>query len=742
MDTSKLNQHLNGILDFDAAGEPVWLKPTQLLTSQRLDLVAKYLYARDRELGVADIWARGIYRQHLKVLNEFKERDGSGKSSFDDFILSFETLLDSIKENGFDGNLSVIPIGRNSQFIDGSHRVAACLLYGCDLKVIPFQYTTPVYDAQKFLSMGLSIANVEHLIREYSRLKKTVRVAVLFPVAVGYQRSALSILNKSSTVVYQKDLQLSDKGKINLIRTLYQGEDWLDSSNKRDENSGLYYHVSKRFDRDKPIKFIIFEPDNLDHVVSTKEKIRDLYEIGNDSIHINDHHFQTTDLLDVILDKNGVHWLNNARLKQTENFKTLFEKYHQLLNRADVDSESYCLDGSAPLALYGLRDVGDLDYLVIGDDSLSDQSELISNHDDELRFHRVTKEELIFSPDNHVKYRGVKFASLSVLREMKKKRGEAKDHNDVLMIDGLDLDAGFEIEKYKSMINTKFKYYRYRLRNILASRLPKPLKTILKFIYLLPSNFRDRLDPNNCHIDYLDYSVVYSYGTSIIERVKFQGVYEPEVTAAIRRQLRNSIEPVVLDVGANIGLISLNVLDSFSDAKVYAFEPGEHQFSYLVRNIERNKLGSRVSAFNIGLSDKAGKETFYAHKSKDSSGDGFLDTNRAGKAQPAQVEVKTLDGWWEENGRLSVDLIKIDTEGSELMILRGGSEMISAVKPSILMEIHPENLRVYPYTAADLLSFMGALGYELKTLTGKCLSHANLDVLLFSHNDYMAEYIG
>jgi hypothetical protein len=89
------------------------------------------------------------------------------------------------------------------------------------------------------------------------------------------------------------------------------------------------------------------------------------------------------------------------------------------------------------LAIYGLRDCNDWDYLHFGEGSAESGIWGITSHNEELAFHRWEKERILFDPDYHFYYKGVKFSSLPVVRAMKEARGEWKDSRDIALIDAL-----------------------------------------------------------------------------------------------------------------------------------------------------------------------------------------------------------------------------------------------------------------------------------------------------------------
>ena len=83
------------------------------------------------------------------------------------------------------------------------------------------------------------------------------------------------------------------------------------------------------------------------------------------------------------------------------------------------------------LSAYGLRDCRDLDFLHLRD--INNLGLMIECHNAESHHYRVPKNEIIYNPQNHFYFHGVKFASLSVVDDMKEYRGEEKDKRDRLL---------------------------------------------------------------------------------------------------------------------------------------------------------------------------------------------------------------------------------------------------------------------------------------------------------------------
>jgi FkbM family methyltransferase len=255
-----------------------------------------------------------------------------------------------------------------------------------------------------------------------------------------------------------------------------------------------------------------------------------------------------------------------------------------------------------------------------------------------------------------------------------------------------------------------FKQALGRVQNILK-RKPKRWKVIVGNEELMAQ-------------EYAGYSVLYAQGNPLIGRIKYaEELYEHETLGALCDELRLRKALTFLDVGANIGLISLPLLRRFPDLRIEAFEPGPHQSSLLEETIKYNNLASRLFLHKTALADYKGETDFYIHSYGDmlngGSGDGLIDTGRAGSAKKIRVPVERLDDWWIRAGSPDVRVVKIDTEGAELLILKGARLFLETCRPSLFLEIWPENLRGYLYSPEDVLHCLEGYGYRLFTLQGK-----------------------
>jgi FkbM family methyltransferase len=134
---------------------------------------------------------------------------------------------------------------------------------------------------------------------------------------------------------------------------------------------------------------------------------------------------------------------------------------------------------------------------------------------------------------------------------------------------------------------------------------------------------------------------------------------------------------------------------------VYSFEVDERNFAQLGRTVVRNRLGN-VQAVNKALSDRVGRLTFvrpshsWGSFQVSSSDEDTLTWQRSpmmnevlrmGKKEIYSCEATTLDEYAAASGISRVDLIKIDVDGPELSILKGGQLTISKHHPALVVEV-------------------------------------------------------
>jgi len=149
-----------------------------------------------------------------------------------------------------------------------------------------------------------------------------------------------------------------------------------------------------------------------------------------------------------------------------------------------------------------------------------------------------------------------------------------------------------------------------------------------------------------------------------------------EVRAAVIRIHRP--QPVVFDVGANVGNWTQSLLQFIPDAKVYMFDPSPG-----CQQTIRSKKLPGITLIPSALGEAAGQMPYFSSSATDGSASLHLrrDTPfQQFKYEQSFVEVRTLDEVIASGKIDFVDFMKMDIEGHELFALRGAKQALAAGK--------------------------------------------------------------
>jgi FkbM family methyltransferase len=161
------------------------------------------------------------------------------------------------------------------------------------------------------------------------------------------------------------------------------------------------------------------------------------------------------------------------------------------------------------------------------------------------------------------------------------------------------------------------------------------------------------------------------------------GTWEPEVTAALQAQIRPGMN--VLDIGAHVGFFSLLLARLVGPrGQVTSFEPMPNNYARLAENLRLNQL-EQVTAVNLAVLARSGEMEANAPEGEPYSGSISLYQDYG--TPRIRVQATSLDEYLTPSGR-RVDFIKMDVEGAEGDVLRGGMETIRRFRPVFLIELH------------------------------------------------------
>jgi FkbM family methyltransferase len=195
--------------------------------------------------------------------------------------------------------------------------------------------------------------------------------------------------------------------------------------------------------------------------------------------------------------------------------------------------------------------------------------------------------------------------------------------------------------------------------------------------------------------------------------------YEKSVVHWFSRIVDATPDPVIYDVGANYGYFSLRF--AHCARAVYAFEPVARTFEVLEHNVQDNGLRN-VRAFRLGLAQQTGEMRIHVYSS---SGNNSLYRRKLPPGHSLKligtetVRVVRLDEIVDREALLPPSVVKIDVEGAELDVLRGGASTFRTHRPFVLLEFGETASRDAGYSGEDLLRELEGHGYRLLGLSGR-----------------------
>lgn len=202
-----------------------------------------------------------------------------------------------------------------------------------------------------------------------------------------------------------------------------------------------------------------------------------------------------------------------------------------------------------------------------------------------------------------------------------------------------------------------------------------------------------------------------------------------EIQIAVFLTLIKEVKPTILfDIGANVGFYTLVTQKYFQELRCFAFEPTPDSYANLIQNLKANCRIGKVDAFQIALSSQFGTVQFGDFG--DCSGkNGILATSIHDEKdikKKLQVNTDTLDNLYPNS--LGNIIVKIDTEGHEIDVLKGGKSFFSKNKLVLQIETgHKDNFR-------ELDDLMRSFSLNLLFKLGPDSYYTNISALLEGFN--------
>jgi FkbM family methyltransferase len=187
--------------------------------------------------------------------------------------------------------------------------------------------------------------------------------------------------------------------------------------------------------------------------------------------------------------------------------------------------------------------------------------------------------------------------------------------------------------------------------------------------------------------------------------------------------LADIADNIFVDVGANVGLYSVQVAVLCPKTKVIAFEPGYKNFQQLEANIALNNLQKNVVLVKKALSCKNTQHTLiYCHKENNydsanaaivSDWQHSLDEWKSHKEYSEIIDCVSFDSWFAENSVSGkIGFIKIDVEGHEHEVIQGMKQTLLTHRPGIFTEMNSFFFRMKNTNSLASVNYFAELDYS------------------------------
>jgi FkbM family methyltransferase len=196
----------------------------------------------------------------------------------------------------------------------------------------------------------------------------------------------------------------------------------------------------------------------------------------------------------------------------------------------------------------------------------------------------------------------------------------------------------------------------------------------------------------------------------VSRRLREEGVWEPYETSLLLSFLQPG--DVFVDVGANIGYFSILAASVVgTSGAVFAFEPDPDNCRLLRASAGLNGLENAITLVEAGLSDAAGAGQLYL--SADNLGDHQIYVSGESRNSVPITLYRGSDFLGQCLQRM--DLLKVDTQGSEYQVLAGLLPLLQGLPqtPRMMIELTPYSLREAGASGRALIELVATLGQPM-----------------------------
>ena len=256
--------------------------------------------------------------------------------------------------------------------------------------------------------------------------------------------------------------------------------------------------------------------------------------------------------------------------------------------------------------------------------------------------------------------------------------------------------------------------------------------------HMILEDFSKSFESNEIHsIEILNGRVIFNFKTHKSKKIaKFYVPFEDRRSTPLESFNFDSYEyydskmlytlsqesEIIFDIGANLGWYSIMLALLDENKKIFSFEPIKEVFNQMNENIYLNNL-TNISTHCFALSDSESEVEMY-YTPNQTGATSFKNLHNTSEKSRV-IRTKTLDDFFLKTKLNTLEFIKCDVEGAELLVLKGGIETIKKYLPILFLEMLRKWSKKFDYHPNEILNLLAQSGYRCFKVSGDFLIELN-----------------